>query len=296
MKDLGRAAMAAAALNAGVESKAMAEDRPESGLLEDSEYYERADEATQEFLKKVDSGEYRLVPDRTPPHVEYEPGVLEAMKAQDLRVTPEGKLLNASGDGIDWSVLVMDRNNFVVSETESVKITMDGEAVVVTLWNSDNSRDVTRFENGEPVSVEHKVLKHDVEELESTQGYRQAAPDIKEIQERVFRGEYTMDNDKTPVTVELTDELRDTLNRHNLHLNKKGTRIEPNVPGEGDTLSWEAVYVDRSTKQVVLETRSVNIHEEGRTLAVDITYSDGSTDKVRFENGRIENKAHTQGW
>lgn len=297
MRDMGRAAMAAASLNAGVEMEAHAEIPPESGRLADTELYEHADPQTRKIMEKIDSGQYHVIQDATPAPVDCPADVLKAMAAQDLRLYGGNKILTtrdlSAGVSLDWGVVILDEDDEVVMETKSVEIRADRDAIVVTATNSDGSMDRHRFEGGRIVSAVHEKSNDPLAVLQDQEGYQNAKPDVQRIQEGVAAGEYIPNVDKTPAVPEVSEAVQVMMLQQGLHFNKKMTRIESNDPGVA--LSWEVAYFKPGAKEPVLETDAVNMRTEGKALVVEVHFSDGSMDRHRFENGRIKSKEHLQG-
>ena len=289
--------MAAAAINAGVESKATADNPVESQPFADTELYQHSNEAMQEIFDKLDSGEYHIVPDATSAPVDCPAEAVMSMAGQDLRLYEEGKIAtirdSAQGDSLAWNVAIFDRENKLVMETDSVVLSRDGKALVVRLENSDYSHDIARFVDGKIESNNHFPPHHTMEDLKAQEAFQQAPPDVQRLQQNIVAGVEIVGKDKEPVSVEVSEDIHRRMVEQGIHLNKRGTRIEPDLPGQGDTLSWEAEYKDAKTKAVVRETQSVDIAPDGRALVVSIRFSDGSADRVRFENGKIVSKDHS---
>ncbi len=168
---MGKTAMMAAALNAGMSAEAIAGERKDevsvkvtTEQLHSMEGYQRADDASQEIFDKVDKGEYKFVKDDTLAQttlVGDDQKIFELASQQNLWIQPDlGKIINrVTGEGFSWDSILKTKDGKVINETDTVEISIENGTLIVKIFNSDKSLDLVHYDShGAMASVEHLEL------------------------------------------------------------------------------------------------------------------------------------------
>lgn len=129
----------------------------------DSSIYTHADPGMRSIFDKMNSGDYMIRQDVTPPLVKFADTANAADKAralmekQGLRFEPTG--ITSSHDAqqsLHWdSVLVDSHTKTAILEAKTITVGAEGKDLVVRMDNTDGSRDVIKYVDGKILSYQH---------------------------------------------------------------------------------------------------------------------------------------------